>query len=265
MPERSLDGEANGVPGGDYRINFYVANTLAAGSRTLVNTFTTGNQTTPAIAADANGDYVVTWSSVGQDGSGYGIYAQRYRSTGIAQGTAFQVNSFTSQNQLDPSVAMDAAGDFVIAWESALEDGSDYGVYAQRYNSSGSAVGSEFLVNTFTTGAQEAPSVAMDSTGDFVIAWQRLPRRGRWQQRSRHLSLSGTTAWPESHKERNFRPIRMRPAFKMHRRRSEWMWQVTFKSSLGRAWMRMEVDTASMPSVTIFSVRPRAGEFLVNT
>ncbi len=29
----------------------------------------------------------------------------------------------------------------------------------------------EFQVNTWTTGAQSYPAVAMDATGDFVVAW----------------------------------------------------------------------------------------------
>ena len=45
---------------------------------------------------------------------------------------------------------MDSAGDFVVAWESQAEDGSNYGIYAQRYNAAGAAQGSEFLVNTYT-------------------------------------------------------------------------------------------------------------------
>src|SRR4051812_19103447 len=68
-----------------------------------VNTFTTGAQKTffqspQSVAVDAAGDFVVTWSSVGQDGSAYGIYAQRYNAAGVPQGGEFQVNAFTTNN-----------------------------------------------------------------------------------------------------------------------------------------------------------------------
>ena len=52
------------------------------------------------------------------------------------------------------------------------QDGSVYGTYGQRYDNMGATAGSEFQVNTYTTSAQEFPSVAIDSYGDFVIAWQ---------------------------------------------------------------------------------------------
>ena len=49
------------------------------GGEFRVNTYTTGDQHYPSVATDADGDFVVGWSSSSQDGSGWGVYAQRYR------------------------------------------------------------------------------------------------------------------------------------------------------------------------------------------
>ena len=73
---------------------------------------------------------MITWLSKGQDGSDYGVYAQRYNAAGVAQGTEFQVNTYTTNYQLNSSVAMDSDGDFVIAWESSSQDGSTNGIFA---------------------------------------------------------------------------------------------------------------------------------------
>ncbi|HEX8386194.1 MAG TPA: T9SS type A sorting domain-containing protein [Rubricoccaceae bacterium] len=145
---------------------------IPAGVETRVNTFTTDGQSSPSVARDADGDYVVAWQSFTQDGSGHGVYARRYNAAGVAQGDEFLVNTFTTGNQRLPSVAMDADGDFVVAWQSDGQDGSDSGVYAQRYNEVGVAQGGEFRVNTYTTGSQRFPSVALDGDGDFVVAWE---------------------------------------------------------------------------------------------
>ena len=52
---------------------------------------------------------------------------------GPAAGTEFQVNTYTPNGQFRPEVASDAAGDYVVVWESFGEDGNpnpnDYGVY----------------------------------------------------------------------------------------------------------------------------------------
>src|SRR5687767_8247546 len=93
-------------------------------------------------------------------------------------GPEFRVNSVTASDQFQPSVAADAEGNFVVAWRSFGQDGSGSGVYARRYSAAGDAVGEEFRVNTFTTGIQSDPSVAVEPDGDFVIAWESLHQEG---------------------------------------------------------------------------------------
>jgi len=156
----------------------YNAAGVAQGAEFQVNTFTAGSQAYSSIAMDADGDFIVTWTSDGQDGSLYGIYAQRYNAAGVAQGSEFRVNTFTASEQREPNVAMDADGDFVITWQSYEQDGSNYDIYAQRYNAAGVAQGSEFRVNTFTANIQRDPSVAMDADGDFVITWESYGQDG---------------------------------------------------------------------------------------
>lgn len=162
-----------GQDGDDYGIyaQRYSAAGIAQGSEFRVNAQTSLAQESPTIAMDAAGDFVIAWQSVGQDGSGEGIFAQRYSASGAAQGSEFQVNAYTTMNQQSPAAAMDAAGDFVIVWQSAGQDGDGYGVYAERYSAAGSTAGSEFRVNTLTTGSQTSPTAAMDVAGDFVVAW----------------------------------------------------------------------------------------------
>jgi oligoribonuclease NrnB/cAMP/cGMP phosphodiesterase (DHH superfamily) len=160
------DGSGWGVYGQRYN-----AAGVSQGSEFRVNTTTAGDQRYGAVAMDQAGDFVVTWSSNGQDGSGWGIYAQRYNAAGVPQGGEFQVNTTTAGDQMQSTVAMDSAGDFVISWQSYGQDGSGWGIYAQRYNAAGVAQGGEFRVNTTTTGDQEYPSAAMDAAGDFVITW----------------------------------------------------------------------------------------------
>jgi Ca2+-binding RTX toxin-like protein len=169
-----ISWQSNGQDGSDYGIyaQRYNSAGVAQGNEFKVNTYTGDNQYTSTVAMDAGGDFVISWTSGGQDGDGNGIYAQRYNSAGVAQGNEFKVNTYTSSSQINPRVAMDAAGDFVISWQSYGQDGDGYGIYAQRYNSAGVAQGNEFKVNTYTTNYQVNPTVAMDTDGDFVVSWQ---------------------------------------------------------------------------------------------
>ncbi len=145
---------------------------MTEGEEFQVNTYTPGTQWEPAIAMDKNGNFVITWRSDGQDGSSYGIFAQRFNSQGQAVGKEFQVNTYTINDQSFSDIAMDEKGNFVITWESNGQDGSSLGIFAQRFNNKGKPVGKEFQVNTYTNLWQKWSAVAMDKKGNFVITWQ---------------------------------------------------------------------------------------------
>ena len=135
----------------------------------LVNTTTTGGQYSPEVAALSDGGYVIAWSSAGVDGMG--IFAQRYDADGNTVGGETLINSETADHQEGPVAAGLADGGYVIAWQSKLQDGSEYGIYGQRYDASGTAVGSEFAVNTTTAGNQDNPRISALADGGFVVTW----------------------------------------------------------------------------------------------
>jgi hypothetical protein len=136
-----------------------------------VNTFTADNQLDPAAAMDDAGNFVITWYSVGQDGSAGSIFAQRFDAQGTPLSHEFQVNDYRIDGQQFPAVAMNGAGHFVIVWRSMNQDGSQFGIFAQRFNPQGERLGDEFQVNTHTAGDQIGPVAAMDEAGHFVISW----------------------------------------------------------------------------------------------
>ena len=125
----------------------------------------------PAIAVDPLGNFLVVWSSVGQNDAGRGIRGQRFDASGEKVGPEFQVNTYTTGDQTSPSVAVDEAGDFVVVWSSAGQDGSSDGVFGARFDRHGTRLGGEFQVNAHTTGDQQAPQVASDGRG-MVAVWQ---------------------------------------------------------------------------------------------
>jgi hypothetical protein len=155
----------------DIFARLFFATGMTNGGEFPVNSTTADEQWNPAVAMDADGDFVVAWGSYGTDGSGYGVFAQRLDAAGVAQGDEFRVNSFTTNDQRFPSVAVDADGDFVVVWESLGQDGSADGVFGRRFDAAGAAQGPEFNINDVTAGNQRFPAVAVDADGDFVVSW----------------------------------------------------------------------------------------------
>ena len=144
------------------------------GSELVVNTYTTGTQDWSEIAVAADGNFVIVWQDAnGRDGSGAGVFGQRFDSSGNRLGTEFQVNTYTTAAQFLPSVSVSPAGGFLVTWAS-YGDGSAFGVFARRFDAAGNALGNEFLVNTYTTDSQAGnhTQVAHDGLGNFVVTWE---------------------------------------------------------------------------------------------
>jgi hypothetical protein len=161
----------------------YLSDGSKLGAQFQVNTYTTSWQYHASVASDTDGDFVVVWMSEGSSGtdtSSLSIQGQRYASDGSRSGAEFQVNSYTTSGQNWPSVAVSPDGGFVVVWDSIGSPGTDTNMYSssvqgQRYASDGSTLGAQFQVNTYTTGYQDHPSVAMDSAGNFTVVWQSVP------------------------------------------------------------------------------------------
>lgn len=154
-----------------------------------VNSYTSNNQQKPAIAIDANGNFIVVWESGSQDGDSYGIYGQRFDLYGRRIGDEFLVNVTTSGGQSDPDVAMNANGDFVVVWESV--EGGFENIYARRYAADGQPLAGEFLVNTFTDDRQINPAVELDDNGTFVVIWESFHGTNDWRVAGRVYNAAG--------------------------------------------------------------------------
>ena len=181
------DGSSKGVFG--QRFN---AAGSPVGSEFQVNTYTTGDQRAPAVAVDGLGNVVVVWTSDGPDGARWSVVGQRYDSAGSPLGSEFQVNSYTTSYQFVPAVTADVSGNFVVVWPSLGQDGDNCGVFGRRFNAAGIPQGSEFQVNSFTTGSQLYPKAAANAAGDFVVVWHSAPLDGdSWGVFGRRFNAAG--------------------------------------------------------------------------
>jgi hypothetical protein len=126
----------------------------------------------PALAQNAAGDLVVTWTGRDQIFDPYGanfslgIYAKRYHS-GTA-GAEFLANTTVIDHLDNSKVVIDPAGEFVIAWNTIHPVGPDE-MLGQGYGASGTARGTEF---TITDQSSLPFGLAMDISGNFVAAWE---------------------------------------------------------------------------------------------
>ncbi|CAO3379224.1 cadherin-like domain-containing protein [Azospirillum argentinense] len=141
------------------------------GGEVRVNATTAGFQVFSRVTALADGGWVVAWESQDQDGSGRGVYQQRYRADGQAAGGEMQVNTAIAGDQTWATPAALADGGWVVVWQSQGQDGSGLGVYGQIYNADGSKRGAERPITQVVYGDQYQPAVIGLEDGGFVVGW----------------------------------------------------------------------------------------------
>jgi subtilisin family serine protease len=180
------DGDGYGVFGQHFNL---VGERI--GDEFQVNTYFQGDQKHASMAALKSGGYVIAWTSNGQDGSGLGIFAQRFDADGIREGNEFQVNTFSDHDQSHPSVAMLEDGGFVITWHSQNQDGDDWEIFGQRFDSQGQRNGTEFQLNATTRYAQQSPAIQSISNNVFMAAWTSECENNHHMDRDIHIQRFG--------------------------------------------------------------------------
>jgi hypothetical protein len=125
----------------------------------LVNTHTYGDQIAPKVSANGT-DYLVVWTSLGQDGSQEGVYGQFLSGSGALSGGEFRVNTTTPGFQKFPAVAADGGARFLTVWSSFVGGAGSVDLYAQRYVSTAQPLY-----------APAAPYVSVLSSNALSVTW----------------------------------------------------------------------------------------------
>ena len=138
-----------------------------------VNVTVAEDQEDVAIAAAADGNYVVAWES--GDDSDDDIFARRFQPGVGALGGEIAVSTEGGGLQENCDVAMHPDGRFAVVYENDATD--PWSVRARFYDATATPVSAPFTVNTANRPVL-APSIAMDSIGRGIVVWDRLQLDG---------------------------------------------------------------------------------------
>ena len=225
------------------------------GGEFRVNTVTTSDQQNPAVAMDADGDFVVAWQSNDQDGDKLGhLRPALQRRAASPQGGEFRVNTYTSRPTGHPRSRWTPTATSSSPGRATARTATTFGIYAQRYNAAGVPQGGEFRVNTFTRQGpgrprrgdgrrrrlRRSPGRATDQDGDKLGHLRpALQRRAARRRAASSASTPSTTQRTTS------------------ARRSPWTPTAT-SSSPGRVTIRTATSGASTPGATTPRAPPKA-------
>lgn len=161
------DGSSNGIYG-----QCFDPNCCPVGEEFQVNTMSTGNQTEPAVAMNAAGNFIVTWHGPGIfDPNQEDIFAQWFDPNGMPVGDELTINGNMIERQICPSVAMNQYGECIIVWESVnVPEEGDRIICGQMFDSIGVKIGEELIISEEQSPCRY-PDVAMDPNGNLAVVW----------------------------------------------------------------------------------------------
>jgi len=159
----------------DIFLRLFTPNGNALTDELLVNVGTPGRQLYPSVACGGTGTLAVAWESrVTAGGTEKAtIRVQRFDPNGAGLGGVIVVDTGTYDGRY-PDVAMDGRGRFVVVW---MRDRSNHPIVARLFDAGGAPVTDPLEVNTASISSVTRPSVAMNSRGYFVVAWDGHPSR----------------------------------------------------------------------------------------
>ncbi len=163
------------------------ANGQAVTGDVLVNPNALGLDFDPAVAMSAAGRFVITWTHT--NGADTDVYAQLFDAAGAAvTGLPVNVNNGGTGRQSNSAVDMDAAGNYVVTYQTIGAPFNDeHNIFARRFTAAGLPSGSQFLVIS-TRDDETNASVALrdpvgaETFGQFMVSWMTTPRGGGLSQ-----------------------------------------------------------------------------------
>lgn len=157
----------------------------------------TSEQDSPAIASDAAGGAIITWTDMRNGLTD--IYAQRVNGSGAPQWTADGIVVCGAANaQNDPQSIPDDNGGVIVSWNDSRDAGTtDVDIYAQRLNATGAP---QWTVNgvALCTAANQQVFARLTSTGSggAVVAWMDTRSGGlNYDIYAQRINSAGAVQW----------------------------------------------------------------------
>ncbi len=159
----SVGHQIPGLPFGTVEGRRLDASGSPSGSQFTVADSESGTQSNGRIAVDAMGNAVVVFNSDIQSRMRF----QRLNSTGQLVGGPTDVSPSAGKVW---DVAMNADGEFVVSFDSEFQI-SPHEVFARKFDANGNSLTEDILVSHYGANFSTSSSVAIDASGDFVVAW----------------------------------------------------------------------------------------------
>ncbi|MBU8923120.1 MAG: T9SS type A sorting domain-containing protein [Bacteroidales bacterium] len=154
-------------------------------------------QYNPAIASNKSGGAIVVWEDLVFGDADIFIQILSASGTPLLPPGEMMILCEASYDQTDARIISYYDGSAIIAWQD--ENGGHYDIYAQRINSSGTALWAEDGEQVCDAGWDQTElQIVDDRRGGAVVVWQNYHVPGEIDIFAQRIDSMGTTQWSEA-------------------------------------------------------------------
>jgi hypothetical protein len=167
-----LDDSESGI-----RARLFEPSGAPVADEAVLNTITAGSQQAVAVAAGADGSFLVAWQGavVEEEGVRYRILGRRLdATTGAGLGSDFRISPAVDSGDGAPTLALLPSGRYAALWINWLRN-YPYAVRGAELDAAGQKVGDVFTVSRYLVLAQWRMGLAAGATGELVATWTGFP------------------------------------------------------------------------------------------
>jgi len=146
-------------------------------------------QAYPDAAMDDRGRFVIVWEEGTEAAAD--IRGRLFLANGQPATDPFRINDEAASLTHDPAVAMRPDGFFTVCWED-YRDESRPDIYGQRFDPAGNPIGGNFIINSETEDMQDDPAIAMNNSGECLVAWEDQKGGGPTEIFGQRFDAAGT-------------------------------------------------------------------------
>ncbi|NVM31801.1 MAG: right-handed parallel beta-helix repeat-containing protein, partial [Candidatus Helarchaeota archaeon] len=143
----------------------------------ILSTDSKNSSSSPTMAMDAEGNLFVVWadaSTLYGSGGDVDIFCRIWNASTRTWGGVMVVSTESTSDSTAPTVAIDALGNFYVAWADASDwngSGTDGDIFYKIYNVTTEAWSQMVVATTESGSLSSEPGIAVDDSGNIHIVW----------------------------------------------------------------------------------------------
>jgi hypothetical protein len=187
-------------------------NGRAAGLAFAISGETDRLESWPRLHPLRGGRILAAWRSDDAIGDEGGLFVRHLTGRGRPLGDSMELSAPGDHEAQYLSIAENADGSVLFAWEGCCDAGGDLGIYVRSYPAVGKAFGPIRQVNGVTDQKQRRPSVVADGENGFLVVWQGIIDRRTGHVFGRFADVDGAPAGGQFQVSHGHGPVQVAPA-----------------------------------------------------